>query len=172
MLIDFYNNQAEAGKFEIVYVSSDKDMEEFTGYFEKMPWVAQPVDTKSAEKKNEMATALKVSRIPVLIVLDVKTGKFVNDMARTDVAAAGSDKEKQAEIVAKWKATEPVPLEEANLTGGVGPLTFGSILYSLLKNPVFIFALMYGAKKMLKLFSAYQSKKALEADEGDGGAEL
>lgn len=168
MLIDFYNNQAKDGKFEIVYVSSDKDMEEFKGYFDKMPWVAQPVDAKSAAKKNEMAEALKITRIPVLVVLDVKTGNFVSDIARTDVANAGSDEEKQKEVVAAWKATEPVPLAEAPLTGGAGPLTLGSMAYTLLKNPVFVFALMYGFKYLLRLYAGYQRKKALENGEADG----
>ena len=174
MLVDFYNNQAKDGKFEIVYVSSDKDMEEFNGYFAKMPWVAQPVDAESAVKKSEMAQALKVTRIPVLVVMDVKTGKFVSDSARTDVATAGTDKEKQAQVVAGWREIQPVPLEEANLTGGVGPMTIGSFFYTLLKNPVFIFALMYGIKKLLKILAA--KNKAVqgggEADGDAGGGEL
>jgi hypothetical protein len=172
MLVDFYNKQAQDGKFEIVYISSDKDMEEFTGYFDKMPWVAQPVDAKSAVKKQEMAQALKIESIPVLVVLDVKTGHFVTDMARTEVATAGKDEEKQKEVIAKWKATPPVPFEEAAITGGMGPFTFGSIIYTLLKNPVAIFAIMYGLKKLLRFLSAYQRKRALESGEGDGGGEL
>lgn len=147
-------------------------MEEFTGYFEKMPWVAQKIDAESAEKKNTLATNLKISKIPVLVVLDVKTGNFISDMARTDVATAGKDSEKQAEVVAKWKATKPVPFEEAELTGGAGPLTFATIMYSILKNPVFIFGLMFGFKKLLKLFAAYQRKKAVEAGDDGGAGEL
>ena len=173
-MTDFYNNQAKDGNFEIVYVSSDKDMEEFNGYFAKMPWVAQPVDAESARKKTEIAQALKIESIPVLIVLDVKTGKFVKDTARTDVAEAGTDVEKQKEVVEKWKAMEAVPLEEAELTGGGGPMTMSGFFYTLLKNPAFIMAVLYGFKKLMKMWAAYQQKQALESGEGDvgGGGEL
>lgn len=148
-------------------MSSDKEMEEFKEYFAKMPWVAQCVDTESAQKKNEIAQALKIQSIPVLIVLDPKTGNYITDQARTDVAEAGSDVEKQKEIVAKWKSIEPVPLEEAELTGGGGPMTLSGFFYTLLKNPMFVFGIFYGIKKLIRM---YQAKQALENGEGDGGA--
>lgn len=138
-----------------------------------MPWVAQPVDAASAEKKQELAEALQIKSIPILVVLDAKTGKYVTDMGRVNVADAGSDKEKQTQVVADWKAIEPVSFEDAVITGGMGPMTFGSIVYNILKNPVAIFALMYGFKKLLRLWAAYQRKKALDSGgEDDAGGEL
>lgn len=170
VLTDFYNNQAKDGNFEIVYVSSDKDMDEFNGYFAKMPWVAQPVDAESAQKKTEIAQALKIQSIPCLIVLDAKTGKFVKDTARIDVAEAGTDKEKQKEVLEKWKAIEAVPLDEAEFSGGGGPMTMSGFFYTLLKNPAFIMAVLYGVKYLMKMWVKYQQKKTLESGEGDVGS--
>ena len=40
-LVDFYKECKEAGKtFEVVFVSSDRNQEEFDGYFGEMPWLA------------------------------------------------------------------------------------------------------------------------------------
>ncbi|GKA82453.1 probable nucleoredoxin 1 [Tanacetum coccineum] len=48
VLIDLYNELADEGDFEIVFISADKNEESFNGYFSKMPWLAVPFsDTKT-----------------------------------------------------------------------------------------------------------------------------
>lgn len=63
ILIERYNKIREAGKkFDIVFVSSDEDENDFNGYYEKMPWLALPFNT---EKNNdELSENLGVFAIP------------------------------------------------------------------------------------------------------------
>lgn len=40
ILTKFYNNYHEAKNFEIIFVSSDRNENEFNEYYSKMPWLA------------------------------------------------------------------------------------------------------------------------------------
>lgn len=44
-LVDFYN-KFQNRNLEIVFVSSDKDEEQFTEYFQEMPWCALPFEDR------------------------------------------------------------------------------------------------------------------------------
>ncbi|GKF55165.1 probable nucleoredoxin 1, partial [Tanacetum coccineum] len=75
-LIDVYNELADKGDFEIVFVSADEDEESFNGYFSKMPWLAVPFsDTKT---RDALDGCFKVSGIPHLVFLD-ESGKVLTD---------------------------------------------------------------------------------------------
>mmetsp|Transcript_6390 Transcript_6390/g.9544 ORF Transcript_6390/g.9544 Transcript_6390/m.9544 type:complete len:117 (-) Transcript_6390:2042-2392(-) len=51
-LSTFYKAYSENKKFEIVFVSSDKDEVQFVEYFKKMPWLALPFENRQAKKKS------------------------------------------------------------------------------------------------------------------------
>jgi len=40
LLIKFYTKYAAEKNFEIIFISSDRDEQEWTKYFEKMPWLS------------------------------------------------------------------------------------------------------------------------------------
>ncbi|XP_076447768.1 nucleoredoxin-like [Babylonia areolata] len=69
ILITCYNAiKASGKKFEIIFVSSDKDQESFDKYFAKMPWLAVPfVDQRKVEK---LCQKYRVSGIPTLVLVD------------------------------------------------------------------------------------------------------
>ena len=81
-----------------------------------MPWTALPMLGSSAVKQ-KLADSLQIRGIPALVVLDAKTGHFISDTARSDVSNAHKDDEKSKELIEKWKNTEAVPIEEAQLSG-------------------------------------------------------
>ncbi|KAF1319008.1 Nucleoredoxin, partial [Globisporangium splendens] len=77
----------EHPEFEIVYVSSDKDDDEFTNYFHEMPWKALPFTChdKRQELKDEYTTL-----IPWLAFLNEK-GEFLTEDGRMIVSDALGD---------------------------------------------------------------------------------
>eukprot|EP00976_Prorocentrum_cordatum_P100634 1192309-Prorocentrum_minimum.AAC.2 len=51
-LAEVYNGLVASGKsFEIVFVSSDKDEEQFNEYYDEMPWLALPFAQREAKQK-------------------------------------------------------------------------------------------------------------------------
>lgn len=114
VLTEFYNaaKKAECG-LEIVFVSSDRSLEEFAKYYGKMPWLSMPTEG-SADYKNKLAQTLGIRGIPALAVFDAKTGEFIiGGEARDDVMLADGDPEKVKAVIAKWTETERSPLTEA-----------------------------------------------------------
>jgi hypothetical protein len=142
ILKEFYKTCAEQGKLEIVYISSDKNLSEFNEYYGTMPWLSLPegAGESSSEIKNKLSQSLQIRGIPTLIVIDVKTGKFVTSNARNDVMSSSGNAEKGLEVINQWKAIEPVPFEEANLAQA-GPGGIMGIIMYILKNPIYIFGL-------------------------------
>ena len=65
--------------------------------------------------KQDLAVTLNIQGLPTLVVMDVKSGKFVTDNARNEVDRAG-DSAKCLDLIKKWKETEAVPIEEANFS--------------------------------------------------------
>lgn len=63
-LIDFYNS---TDNFEIVFVSLDKNENEFNDYFSKMPWKSLPFNNEQSEELSEF---FGVQGIPTLILVD------------------------------------------------------------------------------------------------------
>ena len=47
ILIDFYNDNSN---FEVIFVSLDKDINEFNEYFSKMPWKSLPYNINKSEE--------------------------------------------------------------------------------------------------------------------------
>lgn len=63
-LIDFYN---KSENFEVIFVSLDKNENEFSEYFSKMPWKSLPFDNQQSEELSEF---FGVQGIPTLILVD------------------------------------------------------------------------------------------------------
>jgi hypothetical protein len=85
-LVEFYNSCCRPGQvMEIVFVSSDDTREQFHETFRQMPWLAIDGDEEGARIKHNLATHLKVYRLPSLVVLDTQTGNFVTDYGRRQV---------------------------------------------------------------------------------------
>jgi len=85
-LIKTYNAIKAAGKqFEIVFVSSDRDMGQFSEYFGTMPWCAIP---PGDARKNKLSQRYEVEGIPTFVLIDGATGATINADGRD---AVGSD---------------------------------------------------------------------------------
>lgn len=93
ILAKWYKEQKANGKkFEIIFVSSDRDEESFKSYFAQMPWVALPFgDTRSRILKSKS----QVSRIPKLSIID-KEGNMLHADGRADVT------QNPAGAIKKW----------------------------------------------------------------------
>jgi len=79
-LIEKYKSIKEAGHpFEIIFVSSDKSMQEFQEYFGTMPWLAIP---QGDSRKKELSTLFDVEGIPTFVLVDSETGKVINANGR------------------------------------------------------------------------------------------
>lgn len=140
ILVEFYNKHAKEEKIEIVYVSSDKSIQEFQQYYNKMPWTAIPPNSTTTALKNQLAQKLKIVGIPTLVVL-TKDGKFVTDQARRQIEQTGS----WTKIIQEWNQTEAVPISQAQLTDPT-PNPIVKFLMEIIKKPAFIFAFLYFVK--------------------------
>ena len=145
VLAEFYTSCANDAKVEIIYVSSDRTVPDFEGYFKTMPWLSIDNAKGSAAVKQELAEKLGVSALPTLVVLDVKTGEFLTSMGREDVFGARGNAGKGKEVIEKWKALERRPLSacQAELAGGAGGSLLMKIFVFFARNPMYIFGLLY-----------------------------
>lgn len=154
VLAEFFRACAHEHGFHIVYVSSDKDMKSFNEYYGKMPWAAIPFDSGSAttygQLKQKLADSLKIRGIPSLIVLDAKTGLYITDGARNEIMNVRGDKVKGMELVEKWKLTEAVPFDQAEFGKGQSSSVIGAIFSFFLRNPLYIFGILYIVKQVLR----------------------
>jgi len=66
----------EGKKFEIIFVSLDREEDAFEKYHSIMPWSSIPYDDKTRE---ELAFSHNVESIPTLLIFDTKTGKLITD---------------------------------------------------------------------------------------------
>lgn len=94
-LVQFYNDAKKFYKsdpkrshqIEIVFVSSDHDINEFGKYYATMPWLAVPFDSETRER---LLAWMNVTSVPRLMCLDGRSGRVVEtnsvgralDMAR------------------------------------------------------------------------------------------
>lgn len=60
-------------KIEIVFVSADRDVNEFRNYYAGMPWLAIPFDSETRER---VLSWMKVKGVPQLMCLDGRSGKI------------------------------------------------------------------------------------------------
>jgi len=87
LLARLYNElRAMDKKFEIVFVSGDKDEASFNSYFESMPWLALQFDQRSL--KSLLNEAFNVEGIPTLMLIDGKTGVTTNGDEAVELGAA------------------------------------------------------------------------------------
>jgi nucleoredoxin len=169
LLKKFYTAMAKPARLEIIYISSDKDVASFAEYYGSMPWLALP--GSKAEVKRSLATQLHVSGIPTLVVLDVNTGYFISDNGRYDVSVASGNETKMIELVQTWKATTPVPLDQAVSSVSQRPPGPLGILSFILKNPIFIFGLYFLVKQAMKQYSVMKNGSPAAAVVDVGGAQ-
>lgn len=142
ILKEFYKACAKKGKFEIIYISSDKSLKEFREYFGSMPWLTLPEgpgEESAPEIKNRLAKTFKIQGIPTLMIVD-KNGKFVTASARDDITKAGGHVAKALEVIEQWKKIEPVPISEANLNQGPSEILgiIKDIIMFFARNPIWI----------------------------------
>lgn len=109
-LVEFRDAVAK-DKFEIVFISSDKDEDAMKGYMKetKMGWLAVPFNS---EQRNAVQREYNVNGIPTLIILD-KKGNTITMNGRADVTSKGKDALKE------WKKTkgEKIGKDENNGKG-------------------------------------------------------
>lgn len=86
-LVKAYKEHLKAKGLEIIFVSSDRDMGAFQGYFGEMPWLAIPQGDKRKGKLDKM---YDVEGIPTFVIVDAKSGKTITTEGRGSV---GSDPE-------------------------------------------------------------------------------
>lgn len=74
--MEVYQELASKGDFEVVFISSDRDEESFSGYFSEMPWLAVPFS--DLETRKGVKDLFKVRGIPHFVVIDAN-GKVCTD---------------------------------------------------------------------------------------------
>ena len=93
-LTQFYKNaNSEKKQLEIIFNSSDQDLEGFKEYFGTMPWIATPFESN---EKSQIDEACGINSIPQLIIFDNK-GHVLDDNGRRTVESQG------AEAINTWK---------------------------------------------------------------------
>jgi nucleoredoxin len=85
-LARFYASHADSKTFEIVFVSSDSDEQEFSSYFREMPWASVSWGAmRSLRSSLELAYGA-ISGIPTLIAVDLATMRLLTRGARSFVS--------------------------------------------------------------------------------------
>jgi len=83
-LADSYKTMIAAGKkFEIVFVSSDRDEAAFKEYFGEMPWLSLPYADRA--RKEALSKKFKVNGIPSFVILD-KDGNTITTDGRSAIS--------------------------------------------------------------------------------------
>ncbi|CAF1255226.1 unnamed protein product [Rotaria sordida] len=85
-------------RFEIVFVSSDKDDKSFNEYFQTMPWKAIPFSDR--DRKTNLSEKFKVDGIPTLVVLSAD-GVMLTPDGCDDIDSKGSN------AIRSWLKDEP-----------------------------------------------------------------
>ena len=171
-LVEFYKLCSDGGgggeggaKFEIVYCPSDDDVTDFEEYYKKMPWCSLPTTEDGGKTtKANLITKLKINDIPMLVIVDGKTGEFVaGGKAVHEVTTAvtettdGKDptkktkKEKCMELIQTWKSQERKPLVDGHIY--MAQDRAGSFVSNFIKSMVFFFCLMYGSRFLMYLLA-------------------
>jgi len=79
-----YTDHYKAKGMEIVFVSSDKDAEQFKDYYGTMPWLSLPFELRDLKAK--LSKKFKVQGIPTFVVLDGETGETITTDGREAVS--------------------------------------------------------------------------------------
>ncbi|OQR86601.1 nucleoredoxin [Achlya hypogyna] len=81
-LVDFHDD------VELVFVSSDKEIEGFTGYWDEMPFPALPYEDR--ERKATLVETFGVGKIPALVFVDEAGTVLTKDGVKMLQSARGS----------------------------------------------------------------------------------
>lgn len=91
VLINAYNALKKEGKnFEVIFISSDSDAEEFDSYYSKMPWLALPYDDYR-DLAEDIGERYGCNGIPHLVMIDGKTGKEMTRDGRKFIVDYGAE---------------------------------------------------------------------------------
>ena len=118
-LIDFYKLTCKDCKLELVYVSADRTMFEFKDIYAKFPFLAMPTGT--ADLKNQMTKEFQVVDMPMVVVLNAKTGGLITINGVEEIKTipkGGRDREFAQNIVNQWKTRKTKMVKPP---GGGGP---------------------------------------------------
>lgn len=85
MLSVLYEDRTDTNEIEVVFVSSDSDIDGFNDYYADMPWLAVPFEDR--ERDAALNSAFGIEGIPALIVLDAE-GNVVDKNGRQAVTSA------------------------------------------------------------------------------------
>ena len=169
MLSSFYKECCVPNNVEIIFVSSDRDVDSFQKYFAKMPWLAMPIEG-TYNLKQELAQKLNVTGIPHLVVLDVsKKGEqpmFISDTARNEVFQIAGSKIKGEALIAEWKRAKSVPLSEANFANSRSALS--KLVWFFLKNPIYMVGTYYIIRKCLEYLQDLGEDSKIESSTTGG----
>jgi nucleoredoxin len=83
VLIDFYQKiNQENKKFEIIFVSYDKDEISYKAHLDTMPWLALSFNHNLAET---LTNTYKVFGLPKLVIIDKEINSIILESARADI---------------------------------------------------------------------------------------
>ncbi|CAG5130101.1 unnamed protein product [Candidula unifasciata] len=83
VLVECYKSVTAAGKkWQIVFISFDRDITSCKDYYNTMPWLLLPFDS---DLKEQLSETYGVRGIPALIFIDPKTGKLITANGRQAV---------------------------------------------------------------------------------------
>ena len=72
-------------RFQVIFVSLDRDEKQFSEYFKEMPWLALPYDKRDLQQY--LSSKFSVPGIPALVLLDGSSGAVISTGGRGIVAA-------------------------------------------------------------------------------------
>jgi len=107
-LVETYNKMKAAGKkFEIIFVSSDRDQKSFDEYYNEMPWLALKFDDR--KRKAKLSKKFGVNGIPSFQIISTD-GKILTNEGR---GAVGEDPEGAKFPAAPWQKPPKKPFFES-----------------------------------------------------------
>merc|ERR1712139_571414 len=83
-LAQWYTKDLKMKGLEVVFVSSDKDQDQFKDYFKDMPWLA--LDFEDRKRKTQLSNMFGVRGIPALVIID-KDGSVITKEGRGAVSS-------------------------------------------------------------------------------------
>eukprot|EP00746_Dinoflagellata_sp_MGD_P091801 gnl/MRDRNA2_/MRDRNA2_36364_c0_seq1.p1 gnl/MRDRNA2_/MRDRNA2_36364_c0~~gnl/MRDRNA2_/MRDRNA2_36364_c0_seq1.p1 ORF type:complete len:423 (+),score=121.86 gnl/MRDRNA2_/MRDRNA2_36364_c0_seq1:80-1348(+) len=78
-LAEWYTKDLKSKGLEVVFVSSDKDQDQFEDYFKDMPWLA--LNFEDRKRKTQLSNMFGVRGIPALVIID-KDGSVITKEGR------------------------------------------------------------------------------------------
>ena len=89
--------------FEVCFVSSDRNEQQFDEYFETMPW--QAIDYRKEEVRRKLGLEYNIRSIPTLVVVREHDGGkdvVVSRDARSEVIAFDASNEDWLDLYTQW----------------------------------------------------------------------